>query len=259
MSQVPVSKQETASSQIAVSPAPVGVIFGNPAESGCFDDQLAAAVTVQGAGFAVRSGGLSGRRVVSVVAGGSAEEIARSVERLLAGHRPAWIVAAGFATALDDRLRHGDILLAETVVGPDGEELSLSPLPDLVGGSQLKLGRLLSVHRAERDPRERRKMGQLYGAAAADCDSLAAARVCRRENVRFLAVRVISETVDEQVPADIRRSSGRPTLMRRVSALAGAVVHRPGSLKDYWRHYESTLSASAALAKALAEIVPQLR
>ena len=40
---------------------PVGIVFGRTSESGRFDDQLGAPVTIRGAGFAIRQGGLNGR------------------------------------------------------------------------------------------------------------------------------------------------------------------------------------------------------
>jgi hypothetical protein len=69
---------------------------------------------------------------------------------------------------------------------------------------------------------------------------------------------VISETVSERLPADVAHLTTRPTLARRLGALAGALVHRPSSIKDVWKHYEASVAAAATLAKALTELVPLL-
>lgn len=241
--------------------APLGVVFADPREAGSFQDRLTILSTVHGAGFTVHQGAVNERAVFVLLTDPAPEATAGGVEALIAGHRPGWIVAAGFAQALDDSWNHGELLLAERVVAQSGQELTPDLPPELAAASgrlKLRSGRLLTDARLLRNPDEKRELGRRHQAAAADRQAFHVGAVCRREGIPFLAVRVIAETVGEQLPADVAHLTTRPTLARRLGALAGALVHRPGSIKDVWKHYEASVAAAATLAKALAELVPLL-
>ena len=241
--------------------APIGVVFADAREAGSFLDRLAILATVHGAGFTIHQGAVNERSVLVLLTGAEPEATAGGVEALIAGHRPRWIVSAGFAQALDESWRHGQLLLAERIVTQVGRELAADVPAELAAASgrlKLRSGRLLSVDRPLHAPEAKLAAGRQYGAAAADRQAFAVGTVCRSERTAFLAVRVIAEAVDERLPADVARVSTRPTLARRLGALAGALVHRPGSIKDVWKHYEASVAASAALAKTLTELVPLL-
>jgi adenosylhomocysteine nucleosidase len=89
-------------------------------------------------------------------------------------------------------------------------------------------------------------------------ETLAVARVCQAEKVRFLAIRAISDSVDQELPRDVDRLVKKKTLAGRLGAAAGAIVNRPSSIKDMWQLKEDALVASSRLATFLAGIVPQL-
>jgi len=51
-------------------PCHLGFVFALGIESGCLEDLLQGALTVRGNGFTVREGGLGGRRIAIILAGG---------------------------------------------------------------------------------------------------------------------------------------------------------------------------------------------
>jgi adenosylhomocysteine nucleosidase len=239
----------------------VGIICGKSLESGALEDRLSCVVTLQGAGFVARQGMLSGRRVVVLLAQDPPQQTAASAEALIAGHRPRWVIAAGFASGLDDRLRRGDLLVADSLTRIAGEPLALSRQLEpqwLAAITGLHVGRLLTLDQSVRRPAEKRRLGAEHAALAADVQSLAVAEICRREELPFLAVRVIADAVDDEVPLDIERLANKNNMARRIGALGGMLVRRPSSIKDLWNLYEAALAASLRLAKFLEQVVERL-
>jgi adenosylhomocysteine nucleosidase len=239
----------------------VGVVFALGIEAGGLVDLLQGVIRTEGAGFSAREGGLKGRRVVVVESGVGAEAAARATEALIQGHHPHWLISAGFAGGLHDKLAQGDVLLAEEVVDATGRCYSIE-LPfdrDTIASQRhLHVGRLLTSDRVIAETDEKAKLGQTHGALAVDMETLAVAEVCRRENARFLSVRTISDAVGHTLPKDIDYLVKRKTTAGRLGAAAGAILRRPGSINDMWQLKEDALVASDRLAKFLAGIIEQL-
>jgi hypothetical protein len=89
-------------------------------------------------------------------------------------------------------------------------------------------------------------------------ESWAVGDVCRRRKVRFVAVRVISDTLDDCLPDDIGNLVAQKTRVARLGAVAAALWRRPSSVKDMLGLKERALVASDRLAKFLADVIVQL-
>ncbi len=87
---------------------------------------------------------------------------------------------------------------------------------------------------------------------------MAVAQVCRREKQRFLAVRVIFDPVEQELPADVERLVRKSTLARKIGATAGTILRRPSSVKDLWHFRETAIACSERLAKFLEGVIEQL-
>jgi adenosylhomocysteine nucleosidase len=239
----------------------VGLVFALPIEAGGLVDRLQGAIRIQGAGFSAREGGLEGRRLVLVESGVGAAAAARATEALLQGHAPRWVISAGFAGGLDPRVAQGDLLMADQLVDASGHRLGIDLKLDraaLAGLRHVHVGRLLTVDRIIHEAAEKQALGQRHEALAVDMESLAVAEVCRREKVRFLAVRVISDAVGHTLPKDIDYLVKRRTTAGRLGAAAGAILRRPSSIKDMWQLKEDALVASERLAGFLVGVIAQL-
>lgn len=234
----------------------VGFVFALSSESGCFADKLAGLIKTEGAGFVAREGGLDGRRMIVIESGAGRENAARATQALIEGHHPRWIISAGFAGGLDERLKQNDILVADSLADAEGHQLALdlkmSPAP------HLHVGRLLTMDRVIDDPAAKRSLGEQHGALAVDMETMAVAQVCARENVRLLCIRVIIDEVSRKLPHDIDVLVKKKSTAGMLGAAAGAIIRRPGSIKDMWQLKEDALTASERLAKFLVEIAGQL-
>jgi adenosylhomocysteine nucleosidase len=239
----------------------VGLVFALEQESGGTEDLLAEPAKVQGQGFTAIRGGLAGHTVVVIRSGAGRDRAAHATQALLAGHRPTLVISAGFAGGLDRRLRRGDILVASDVVDESGERLEIERTIDpanLPEPKRVRVGRLVTVDRVIRTPRDKAALGQKHQALAVDMESLAVVRVCRAQQVPVLVVRAVSDTVDDTLPADVERLVNQKTPAARWGAALGAMINRPGSVKDMLALKESALEATDRLARALARIVKDL-
>jgi len=242
-------------------PCDVGFVFALGIESGGLEDMLEGVVTTRAAGLTLREGRLRNRSVVIVEAGVGQSAAARGTQALIAGHRPAWVVSAGFAGALDRRVERGDILLADAVIGTDGRRLAidLKVSPETIAGSKgLHVGACVASDTIVGRPADKESLGRKHAALAVDMESWAVAEVCRQAKTRFLCIRVISDAIDDELPADVETLARQTSTASRLGAVAAALVRRPSSVKDMLKLKGDALVASDRLARFLAGIVEQL-
>ena len=238
-----------------------GIVVALPLESGYFEDRLSGLISIKGHGFTMRTGGFAGRGIAVAISGAGQERARRATEALIAGHRPKWLISAGFAGGLQPHLARSDIVLANSVVGEQGQRLSIElglPTSDERASRGVHVGRLLTVDRIIRKVDEKRSLGASHGAIAVDMESLAVAQVCQCEKQRFLAIRVITDTVNDELPRDVERLLNRPTMVRKLGAATGSIVRRPSAAKDLWKLRESAITAADRLAKFLVGVIEQL-
>jgi len=242
-------------------PCHVGAVFALEIEAGCLVDLLEDKVATRGDGFLVRQGMLNGRRLALVLSGPGREAAAKATEALIAGHRPQWVLSAGLAGGLSPDLRRPDILMADQLLDTSGNKLSIDLKVDPAALAEMPgvhVGRLLTADRIIRLPEEKRALGQQHEALAVDMETFAVAEVCRRRQVRFMAIRVINDTVDDCLPPDVEHLLAQKSAAARVGAAMGAIWRRPASFKDMYQLKENALLCSLKLAKFLAAMIERL-
>lgn len=206
-------------------------------------------------------GGFTGRdwdiRVVVVEAGTGAERARRATQALVDAHTPTWILSAGFSGALHPDLQLADIVIANSIVDTQGEELRVDVrmAPDPERGWHV--GRILMANEIVRSVADKQLLAEQTDALAVDLESLAVAQVCQRNKTRFMAVRTISDDLSHDLPSEVLSVFGG-TGSLRAGAIAGALWKRPSSMKDMWRLRENAQRASERLARFLNYIVPSL-
>jgi adenosylhomocysteine nucleosidase len=242
-------------------PCDVGLVFALEIESGGLEDLLDGLISTQGPGFVACQGGLKGRHVVVIRSSAGRQAASQATEALIQGHRPRWVISAGFAGALCPELCRHSLVMADSLVDTQGHRLSidLGAAPAALAQTPgVHVGRLLTTDKMVCLPEEKRALGQQYDALAVDMESFAVAEVCQQAGIGFLAIRIISDPVDEQLPRDVERLIGQKTPAARLGAALGTIFNRPSSLKDMLRLKENALVASDRLAKFLASTIQQL-
>lgn len=239
----------------------IGVAFALAIERGSFEDLLSGVVVTRGEGFRIAEGALDERRLAVAQSGTGRRAARRAAEALILGHRPRLVVAAGFAGGLAPELRRGDVLLATSVAAADAEPLAikLNIAPEALAATPgVHVGRLITVDQVVCRPEAKRALGEQSGAVAVDMESWAVADVCRQSRTPFLAVRVISDAADEELPPEVQRMMQQRTTAGLLGAVAGSLARRPSSAKDMLRLKQEGLAAADRLAKFLKSMLAQI-
>ncbi|HVX13275.1 MAG TPA: hypothetical protein VHC22_18975 [Pirellulales bacterium] len=242
-------------------PCDVGVVFALGIEAGGFEDLLEGIVVTHAAGVKLHSGSLRRRGVVAIETGIGQLSAAAGTQALIAGHKPAWVVSAGFAGGLDRRLKRGDIVMADALVDGTGRRLAIDLKLDpaiTANNKHLHVGACATTTNILYRPEDKEALGNQTGALAVDMESWAVGEVCRQAKTRFLNVRIISDAVDDALPPDVEALARQKTNAARFGAAAGAIFRRPSSIKDMLNLKQDALVFSDRLARFLAGVVEQL-
>jgi adenosylhomocysteine nucleosidase len=241
------------------APHDVGVVFALTAEQGCFEDLLLEAMRFETESGVVRTGMLDGRTVATIVSGPGRDAAAKACEALIAAHRPKLVITAGFCGGLQLQLPRNAITVADRILATNGMPHELAAA--VRAGFQLApafVGPWVTVERIVAKSADKKTLGERSGALACEMESLAVAEVCAARGVPCLAVRVVSDPVDEDLPTDLDALMQPRSTAGMVGAVLGTLWRRPSSIKDLLRLKEQALVAADALANYLAGLVRQL-
>jgi adenosylhomocysteine nucleosidase len=230
----------------------VAITFALPAESAEFLRCLRDKSRADRNGIRIIRGKVDDR-TIEVFHTGVGENVCRQrMAKFLHDQHFDYLISAGFAGALNDRLQVGDLLIAKnfSTVRPE-ENFSLSSL-------QIHMADLLTVS-ALIDSREKRnKLALTSGSVAVDMETEFIARACAAHGVPLLSLRVVSDTPKELFPAptdvlfDIERQR---TQMLKLATYIFAHPHRVPRLVQFARRIAR---ARKILADALVALVHRL-
>jgi nucleoside phosphorylase len=192
-----------------------------------------------------RQGRLNGEQVV-VVANGPGPKLAGAAVDVVKEHQNVGaLISIGFCGGLQPSLRACDIFVATEVVGV---------MPALVPASQkcFKSGKLLSVDSVVSTAVEKARLGEA-GADAVEMEAAAVGGRAKQYNIPFYAVRVVTDTCDEDFPLDFNRMRSRDGRFSRARILAAA-LRRPGVVfPELIKLNKRTKRAAQALGDFLAD------
>ncbi|NIQ01928.1 MAG: hypothetical protein GWM98_02755, partial [Nitrospinaceae bacterium] len=167
------------------------------------------------------------------------------------------VISIGFAGALQESLKVGDLLLAETLqpsdspgeirIDPELMQQALRvPVPD--GVSRIP-GRLVTVGEPVSLPGKKQELGRRHSAQAVDMETAPLARLAQEQQLPFLSVRAISDTLNQALfdISPLLKPEGE------VSPLKAGwfVLTHPGSLKSLVRLRDQAHRARQNLTRFL--------
>jgi adenosylhomocysteine nucleosidase len=241
--------------------ADLGVVFALAIEAGCLVDKLRQVRVTCGDGFIARQGRYGNREIALVESGPGGHRATHATHAMIDAYQPRLVVSAGFAGGLAPQVHRQDLIIARSIVSPPGE-IALEPaalLPWLDNVSGLHCGRLLSADRVVRLREEKKLLGQQHNALAVDMETLAVAEVCRARAIDFLAVRAISDAVDDELPPDIGKLLLQNSFAGQLGAAVGSIFRRPAAIKDLFNLHQNALASSNRLADFLVMLIERYR
>lgn len=244
----------------AIAPAPhradIGIVAALPIETGELVDRLTKVRKYKSQGITVLEGEHNGRVVALVHSGMGVARARKAAEHLILGHRPFWIVNPGFCGGLDPSLKSCDVVLPSEIVRPECDSITVPIRPELLPQG-IVTGRLLTTDQILRLPDEKKTWHGRTGAIAVDMESYAVAELCQSMNLRWVGLRIVSDTAGDELPAEILTITG-PTGAFRLGATIGALWQRPSAVKDLLKLRETAILAADKLAHFTTHLIDTL-
>ena len=158
-----------------------------PIEAGYLFDSLTQGPQVLRTKHTIIEGELAGKLVAVVLSGPGKAAARRGAELLLAGHRPRWLISAGFAGGLDPALARNDLVLPDEVIDLGGEPRSRSTARSRVHAACEPRTAACSRSIGSSPGRPRRpSCASRIGADLVDMETSAVALLARERSLRFL-------------------------------------------------------------------------
>ena len=247
----------TARTSPTAKPLPLaGIVFAMDVEADAFERLAVDRVRFTAADLSIHEGIVAGRRVAWCVAGAGAAAAARAARLIVAGHRPAVLISAGFAGGLDPALARGSVVLPRRAVSTAG-----GPPRELVAvagsgtGSNTTDVVIVSVDRVVTTVAAKRQLAAATGAAVVDLETHAVAGVAHDHGLPCGSVRVISDDASQELPREIAALVEPASGMRRLGAALAAIGRRPRAALDMWQLWEHAVVDGRTLAAAIAAAV----
>jgi purine-nucleoside phosphorylase len=165
----------------------IAVTFALPSESSSFTRLL---------GNQLR-GNLSGHKVCVLHTGAGEKTTRARIATFLKENKPRLLISSGFAGALNDRFRVGDLLLAENYSAPELVEA----LRLLENKLHFRAGQLTTVSAVIDSIADREKLSREEGGDAVDMETRFIAEACATAGIPMISLRAISDTPAAPFPA----------------------------------------------------------
>ena len=231
----------------------IAVTFALPAESSEFLRRLRDKSHTERDGVRTIRGKIEDH-AIEVLHTGVGEKVCRQrLGKFLQDQQFACLISAGFAGALDNDLKIGDLLLAENFSTVHRSETRAS-----LSGLHIHIANLLTVPALIDSPEERNKLALTSGAVAADMETEFIARACAACGIPLLSLRVISDTPHNRLPAPANVLFDIERQQTRMLKLATHLLAHPSRVPRL-AHFASRIAhARKILADALVAVVRKL-
>src|SRR5438876_3905979 len=164
----------------------IAVTFALPAESSEFLRRLRDRTGADRNGVRIIAGKINDRAIEVLHTGVGEKACRQRVAKFLQDQQFDLLISTGFAGALNDQLKVGDLLLAKnfSTIDPNERRSSFSSLP-------IYEDDLLTVPALIDSSDERNKLAGASGAAAVDMETEFIARACAEQGVPLISLRII--------------------------------------------------------------------
>lgn len=180
------------------------------------------------------------------------------IENLTTDFNPSLGIVTGVAAGLQPEWRPGDLLVAQSVCGPNREARipAESVLIDLATQCGAKpAATLITLPRIARTSTEKARLGSVGDAA--DMESLALMTQWSARGIPALAVRVILDPVEMPMTCDFEAAMNAHGQVR-VTRILAQLAHRPHLLPDFLRLARQSRRSLRILARFLDRFVEKL-
>ncbi|HEU4580547.1 MAG TPA: hypothetical protein VFS67_19960 [Polyangiaceae bacterium] len=236
------------------------VITALPEEAFWLRRQLRGLRRLSGVACDVVTGQLGTLPLVQAVTGDGPHNAAAGLSALLQALPVRELIVAGVSGALDQELQLRTLLVGEQVFDEGGRVLGASEslLAAARRATSARPAVLLSAQQIADSAREKQRLRQLIQPcarpAAVDLESAAYASLAHAAGIPWLALRAVSDTADEALPAILNRCRDARGGVSRARVAFG-VLADPGALPALLALRQRIRSLSALLGRAAGAVL----
>ena len=228
----------------------IAVTFALPAESRKFLRSLSNKYRTDRSSILTFRGNLD-NRTIEVLHTGVGETVCRQrMAVFLQDRQFDYLISAGFAGALNDKLCVGDLLLAKNL-----STIELPGARSVISSLQIHVADLLTIPSMIDSPKERKRMAQNTGATAADMETEFIARACAERALPLLSLRVISDTPTEPFPAPAQVLFDIAKQRTDLAKLGAFFLTHPARIPHVIQFARRIAQAREALARAIVNVI----
>ena len=228
----------------------IGITFALPSESFDFVRQLRQIENVDGLLF----GTIGDRDVAVVHTGVGAGNCNERLEILLHKAKPQFVITSGFAGAVVDQLRVGDLILAENFSEPN----LLGLAKEILRNQNARSAKLFTSTSIIDSIEERNELARKSDAAAVDMETGAIVAVCSAHGMPLLSLRAISDSPDEPFPAPMSILFDLERQRTNYFRLFAYLLRHPTAISRLVRFSGEIARARTALTDAIITLVCKL-
>ncbi len=207
----------------------IGIVVAVQEEWKAVSGRLTAFSYERTGGLLTGRGIVRGKSVALIKSGMGAARAASATETLISRAGPAAILVCGFCAGLDTSIRPGDLVLADRVYeaatdrcqAADPELLSAAMRVAEIGA---RIGGIVTCPEVATRAVDKRRL-QREGAAALDMESYGAAGAAVKAGVPWLAVRAVTDALEDDLPFDFSSFAGPEGEVARSRIAFAALLH----------------------------------
>lgn len=231
----------------------IAVTFALPTESSGFLRRLSIKSQSARNGIQTVRGKIDNREVAVLHTGVGEKACRHRLANFLQGQQFDGLISAGFAGALTDELRVGNLLFAKNV-----SVIELNDKHPAFASLRIHVADLLTVPRLIDSGEERNETARISGAAAVDMETEFIARICAEHEVPLLSLRVITDAPREPFPAPAHVLFDIEHQRTPMAALITFFLTRPNRIPRLIQFARRIAHAREILANALVATVNNL-
>lgn len=202
------------------------------------------------------------QRPTILCSGANAARARSAAHELIAGGCDA-LVSFGIAGGLTPGLGTGVLVIAETIIAPDGRRYDTNAAwRSSVGAAavnklDIRIGNLVGSDEAITTLDGKRRLWEASGAVAVDMESHAVAGAAAERQVPFLALRVVADSHDRVLPSWVGKGVNKNGSLR-LGVIVKEVISAPGEFPDLVRLGLENRRALGVLSRVATLIGPRL-
>ena len=239
---------------------PIGLVVAFPQEISPFLKHLRISNKINKKGVIIYETSYLKHNLVIAISGLGKQNARTAAQILMDAYHPQGLISTGFSGALRDDTITGIVLLPERILdlGKDGTVQRNHQIEQDWWKNQLWndinfFGDLLCTERVIVEAQKKQELGEKYHATLLDMESAGVAEVTEKYRIPFCAIRVITDTLNENLPMDFNQYLDDNNNIQYRKILLSLIIH-PSRISALFHMMKQNRFATKRLSRFLFQL-----